>query len=163
MCRATEFEILPVCRNEGLGVIPWRPLRGGWLSGRYRRGMKSPVEGSRVDRAEKQGWSESWGRYNNEATWKLIDELLAVSQQAGKTPAQTALRWLLQNPAVTAPILGARSMEQLNDNLGSVGWQLSDEHVGRLDAASALPVSYPYDDAAEQQQRAGRVEKSARS
>jgi len=58
---------------------------------------------------------------------------------------------------VTAPILGARSMEQLNDNLGSIGWRLSDEHVRRLEAASALPVSYPYDDAAEQQQRAGRA------
>ena len=157
MCRATEFEILPVCANEGLGVIPWSPLRGGWLSGRYRRGMKSPVEGSRVAVAEKLGWSESWSRYNNEATWKTIDELFAVAEQAGKTPAQTALRWLLQNPAVTAPIVGAHSMEQLNDNLGSVGWSLSDEQVRRLEAASALPVSYPYDDAAEQQQRGGRA------
>ena len=162
MCRATEFEILPVCRNEGLGVIPWSPLRGGWLSGRYRRGMKSPEQGSRVDLAEKQGWSESWSRYNNEATWKTIDELFAVSKAAGRTPAQTALRWLLQNPAVTAPILGARSMAQLDDNLGCVGWQLSGEHMRRLDAASALAVSYPYDDAAEQQQRAGRAEMPAR-
>jgi aryl-alcohol dehydrogenase-like predicted oxidoreductase len=157
LCRATEFEILPVCRNEGLGVIPWSPLRGGWLSGRYRRGMKSPVEGSRVAMAEKQGWSEAWSKYNNEATWKTIDELFAVAEQAGKTPAQTALRWLLQNPAVTAPIVGARSMGQLNDNLGSIGWSLSGELVRRLETASALPVSYPYDDAAEQQQRAGRA------
>ncbi len=163
MCRATEYEILPVCRTEGVGVIPWSPLRGGWLSGRYRRGMKGPAEGSRVAVAEKQGWSESWARYNNEATWKTIDELLAVAEQAGRTPAQTALRWLLQNPVVTAPILGARSMEQLNDNLGSIGWVLSGEQMRRLDAASALPVSYPYDDAAEQQQRAGRAEKPARS
>ena len=125
--------------------------------------MKGPAEGSRVAVAEKQGWSESWARYNNEATWKTIDELLAVAEQAGKTPAQTALRWLLQNPVVTAPILGARSMEQLNDNLGSIGWVLSGEQMRRLDAGSALPVSYPYDDAAEQQQRAGRAEKPARS
>ncbi len=157
MCRATEYELIPLCRAEGLGVMPWSPLRGGWLSGRYRRGMDKPPEGSRVAMAEKMGWSENWSRYNNEHTWKLIDELVSVARAVGKTPGQTALRWVMQRPGVTAPIIGARSPAQLAENLGTTGWALNAEHVGCLDAASATVVSYPYDDAAEKQQRAGRA------
>ncbi len=157
LCRATEYEIVPVCLQEGLGVIPWSPLRGGWLSGKFRRGMSEPPAETRIAIAEKMGWGESWSRYNTEHTWELIDEVFAVAKQAGKTPAQTAIRWLLQKPGVTAPILGARSMEQLEDNLGASSFELSDEQMRRLDRASAMPVTYPYDEAAEQQQRAGRL------
>ena len=58
-----------MCQNEGLGIIPWSPLRGGWLSGRYQRGMQAPPQGSRVEEAGQMGWSESWDKYNNEHTW----------------------------------------------------------------------------------------------
>ncbi len=143
--RYTEWELIPVCINEGLGVIPWSPLRGGWLTGKYRRGMEKPPEGTRVDLAERQGWSESWSRYNTERTWRVIDELLAVAEEVGKTPAQVALNWLLQRPGVTAPIIGARNMEQLEDNLGASGWALSEEHMERLNEVSAVEVPYPYD------------------
>ncbi|NOZ29869.1 MAG: aldo/keto reductase [Chloroflexi bacterium] len=143
--RYTEWELIPVCINEGLGVIPWSPLRGGWLTGKYRRGMEKPPEGTRVDLAERQGWSESWSRYNTERTWRVIDELLAVAEEVGKTPAQVALNWLLQRPGVTAPIIGARNMEQLEDNLGASGWALSEEHMKRLNEVSAVEVPYPYD------------------
>jgi aryl-alcohol dehydrogenase-like predicted oxidoreductase len=159
LSRATEFELLPLAAAEGLGVIPWSPLRGGWLSGKYRRGMSAPPPDTRVAVAEQQGWSESWSRYNNEYTWRVIDELVAVASEIGKTPAQVAINWLLSRPVVTAPIIGARSLAQLEENLGAAGWDLPAEAVARLDQASALAVTYPYDAAAENQQRAGREDR----
>ena len=143
--RSAEWELLPVCANEGLGVIPWSPLRGGWLSGKYRRGMAAPLEGTRIWEAERHGWSESWSRYNNERTWSVLDTLFAVADEVKKTPAQVALRWLLQRPGVTAPIIGARTIEQLEDNLGAVGWELSQEQMERLNQVSAVQLPYPYD------------------
>ncbi len=157
LCRATEFELIPLCLSERLAVLPWSPLRGGWLSGKLSRGMAEPPEDTRIRIADKMGWSETWSRYNNDFTWKLIDELLLVARERGKSAAQSAIRWLLQKPGVTAPIVGARSLAQLEENLGASGWTLSDEEMRRLDAASEMPVSYPYDEAAERQQRAGRA------
>jgi aryl-alcohol dehydrogenase-like predicted oxidoreductase len=145
LCRSTEWELLPVCQNEGLGVIPWSPLRGGWLSGKYRRGMTEPPTGTRVAIAEEQGWSESWSAYNNERTWRLLDVLFAVAEEAGKSPAQVAINWLLRQPGVTAPIIGARSVEQLETNLASAGWQLGEQALERLDRASAIETPYPYE------------------
>jgi aryl-alcohol dehydrogenase-like predicted oxidoreductase len=145
LCRSTEWELVPVCLNEGLGVIPWSPLRGGWLSGKYRRGMAAPPAGTRVEIAEEQGWGESWSAYNNESTWRVIDALLAVADHAGKTPAQVALNWLLLQMGVTAPIIGARTIEQLEANLGASGWALSDAQAQQLNQASASPLPYPYE------------------
>ncbi len=143
--RQIELDLLPVCRNEGVGVIPWSPLRGGWLSGKYRRGMAAPPEGTRVEAAEKGGWSESWSAYNNERTWSVLDALFAVAAEAGKTPAQTALNWLLGRPGVTAPIIGARTVEQLEQNLGASGWSLTGDQQARLNQASELPLPhYPH-------------------
>ncbi len=144
LARSTEWELIPVCQNEGLGVICWSPLRGGWLSGKYRRGMEAPPVGSRVQIAEEKGWSESWSAYNNEHTWGVIDALVELSDQVGKRPAQVAINWLLQRPGVTAPIIGARTMEQLDQNLGSVGWSLDEEQMFRLNAASETHSPYPY-------------------
>jgi magnesium transporter len=119
--RSTEWELIPACQNEGLGVIPWSPLRGGWLSGKFRRGMTAPPDDTRVKQAEEMGWSESWSAYNTERTWSVLDELFAVADETSKSPAQVALNWLLQRPGVTAPIIGARNMEQLDRNLGASG------------------------------------------
>jgi aryl-alcohol dehydrogenase-like predicted oxidoreductase len=143
--RSTEWELLPVCQNEGLGVIPWSPLRGGWLSGKYRRGMSAPPEGTRIESAEKQGWSESWAAYGNERTWSVLDALFAVAEETGKAPAQVAINWLLQRPGVTAPIIGARTLEQLESNLGAAGWALSQEQMARLTQVSQQSLPYPYD------------------
>lgn len=143
--REIEWELVEVCRNEGLGIIPWSPLRGGWLSGKYRRGMQAPPEGTRIEKAEQMGWSEGWSTYANDHTWAVIDELLAVAGETGKTPAQVALNWLLNKPGVTAPIIGARNMEQLNNNLDASGWTLNADQMGRLDKVSAKPLPYPYD------------------
>lgn len=145
LCRSTEWELMPVVLNEGLGVIPWSPLRGGWLSGKFHRGMDAPLAGSRIERAEKEGWGESWSAYNNEDTWRVIDALFEVAEETGKKPAQVAINWLLQRPGVTAPIIGTRTMAQLEDNLGAVGWNLSPEYVDKLNQASALKPPYPYD------------------
>ena len=142
--RSIEWELLPVCQNEGVGVICWSPLRGGWLSGRYRHGMAAPPEGSRVETAEKQGWSEAWSTYNNEHTWRVIDELFAVVEEVGKTPPQVALNWLLRRPGVTAPILGVRTLAHLEDNLGASGWSLSEEQMNRLNTISEQRLPYPY-------------------
>jgi aryl-alcohol dehydrogenase-like predicted oxidoreductase len=142
--RGIEWEVLPVCLNEGLGVIPWSPLRGGWLSGKYHRGMQQPPQGSRVETAEQKGWSEAWSAYANERTWTLLDTLFAVAAESGKHPAQVAINWLLRKPGVTAPIIGARSLPQLENNLGAAGWTLSPEQLARLDQASHPGLPYPY-------------------
>jgi aryl-alcohol dehydrogenase-like predicted oxidoreductase len=154
--RSFEWELLPVCESEGVGVIPWSPLRGGWLSGKYRRGMAGPPPDTRIDEAEKKGWSESWALYANERTWQVIDALLAVAAEVEKTPAQVALNWLLQKRTVTAPIIGARTMAHLEDNLGASGWSLTSEQVTRLDQASDQPLPYPYESLAQQRANRGR-------
>jgi aryl-alcohol dehydrogenase-like predicted oxidoreductase len=145
LCRSTEWELIPVALREGLAVLPWSPLRGGWLSGKYRRGMERPPQGTRVEIAAQKGWGESWPNLANEHTWSVIDALLEVSEEAGRTPAQVAVRWLLQRPGVTAPILGARTMAQLEDNLGALGWSLSEAQMTKLTSASDVTLPYPYD------------------
>jgi len=144
--RYIEWDLLPVCQNEGVGVICWSPLRGGWLSGRYRPGMTAPPDDSRVKAAEERGWSESWSAYNTKRTWDVLEALLAVAEEVGKTAAQVALNWLLQQPGVTAPIIGVRTMEHLKDNLGATGWALDDDQMTRLNQASELPPPrYPHE------------------
>jgi aryl-alcohol dehydrogenase-like predicted oxidoreductase len=144
LVRSMEWELTDVCLNEGLGMIPWSPLRGGWLSGRYRRGMAAPPAESRVEIASKMGWGESWENYNNETTWKILDVFLAVANEINRPPAQVALRWLLQRPEVTAPIIGARTLDQLKDNLGAVGWMLDNDHLRQLTEISDPGKPYPY-------------------
>lgn len=153
LCRSTEWEVLPVCQNEGLAVIPWSPLRGGWLSGKFRRGMMEPPEGTRVKVAEEKGWGETWSAYNNEHTWSVLDTLLAIAKEVGKTPAQVAIRWLMQRPGVTVPIIGARTMKQLEDNLGACAWSLGEKDMARLNQISKLSLSYPYDFVARTQRK----------
>lgn len=143
--RDIEHELVPVCEHEGLGLLCWSPLRGGWLTGKYRRDMQTPPSGTRVKKAEEQGWSESWQAYTTERTWKIVDELLAIAEQLGKSPAQVALNWLLQRPAGTCPIIGARTLEQLEDNLGAKGWSLERDAMDRLNGVSACQPGYPYD------------------
>lgn len=143
--RTIEWELAPVCQNEGVGIIPWSPLRGGWLTGKYHRDMETLPEGTRVDDATKFGWGESWDAYDTERTWVIIEELLAVAEETGKTPAQVALRWVMQRPGVTAPIIGTRTMAQLESNLDACGWTLSDEHMARLTEISDPGLPYPHD------------------
>jgi aryl-alcohol dehydrogenase-like predicted oxidoreductase len=142
--RSLEWEIVELCQTEGLGIIPWSPLRGGWLAGKVRRGMDAPPPGTRIAKAEDDEWTERWSAYNNERTWRVLDELFAVAAETGKTPAQVALSWVKDQPGVVAPIIGARRLDQLEDNLGAVGWSLTPEQRQRLSDVSHMEGPYPY-------------------
>jgi aryl-alcohol dehydrogenase-like predicted oxidoreductase len=139
-----EWGLVDVCLNEGIAINPYSPLRGGWLTGKYHRGMEAPPKGTRVDPDADLARTETWEKYNKERTWRVIDELTAVAEEANKTPAQVAINWLLQRPGVAVPIIGARNVTQLRKNLGAIGWSLSEAHVARLDQASEIEIPYPY-------------------
>jgi aryl-alcohol dehydrogenase-like predicted oxidoreductase len=143
--REAEWELLPLCREAGMGVIPWSPLRGGWLSGKYTRDMAGAPDGTRIAEAAAQGWGERWDRYDTERTWAVLDELRAVADEAGRHPAQVALNWLLHRPGVTAPIIGARNLEQLEVNLGATDWDLDPALADRLTGAGERRLPYPHD------------------
>ncbi|GAA0803358.1 aldo/keto reductase [Spirilliplanes yamanashiensis] len=143
--RETEWELLPLARENGLGVLPWSPLRGGWLTGKYTRDMTSAPAGTRIDAAEAEGWGERWAEYATERTWTVLDALHAVAGEAGRPPAQVALNWLLQRDGVTAPIIGARNLEQLDANLAATDWDLDPALAERLTAASDQKLPYPHD------------------
>ncbi|WP_405499560.1 aldo/keto reductase [Streptomyces niveus] len=140
LAREVEWELLPQSEAAGVGVIPYSPLQGGWLTGKYRRGMTSVPPGSR----ESHGDGESWRGRDNEETWRVVETVQEIAAESDRTPSQVALRWLLDRPGVTAPIIGARTLEQLKDNLGAVGWELTAAQTTRLDEASARPLPYPY-------------------
>jgi len=140
--RNIEREVLPACREEGLGVIPWGPLGGGFLSGKYRRG-EEPPEDSRIAEVP-DDFEESWTRRNVERNWRTLDVVGEISEETGKSYAQISLNWLLRQEGITAPIVGARRVEQLEDNLGAAGWELSPEQVARLSEVSAIEDVYPY-------------------
>ena len=115
---------------------------GGFLSGKYRRG-ENPPEGSRIAGASDE-WEEAWEKRAVERNWRTLDAIGEIAQETGKSYAQISLNWLIRQPGVTAPILGARRLDQIEDNLGAAGWELSEEQVSRLSEASALPDVYPY-------------------
>jgi aryl-alcohol dehydrogenase-like predicted oxidoreductase len=140
--RNIEREILPICLEEGLGVIPWSPLGGGFLSGKYRRDKELP-EGSRISEAV-ESMEEHWDRRATERNWATLDVVGRISEETGRSYAQISLNWLIRQGAVTAPIIGARTLEQLEDNIGASGWKLTGEQVEELSKASSLDDVYPY-------------------
>jgi len=140
--RNIEREILPVCLEESLGVIPWSPLGGGFLSGKYRRDQEPP-QGSRISEAV-ESMEEYWDRRATERNWRVLEVVGRISEETGKSYAQIALNWLLRQEGVTVPIIGARTMHQLEDNLGASGWELDEGQVAELSEASALEDVYPY-------------------
>lgn len=145
LTRATEWEVLPVAINEGIGVIPWSPLKGGWLSGKYYRGMEGPPAGSRVEQAEKEGWFEKWANMDNEHTWTVLDALHAASKETGRHAVEVSLRWLLDRPGVTAPIIGVRTVDHLETAIRTLEWEMDPGVRESLDQASTPPAMYPYD------------------
>ena len=152
--RATEFELIPLCVAEQIAVLPWSPLASGVLSGKYRAGVRSPPAGSRIADAEDPEFYA--GRFDNERTNRIVRAVEQVARESGRPMSQVALNWLLHQAAVTAPILGARTVEQLTENLGAVDWSLSEAQMETLSRASDLEVTYPYDKRAEEQQRRDR-------
>ena len=139
VCRSIEREHLPLCREEGIGVIPWSPLGGGMLTGKFRKGAPPPA-GTRaaVDPNNRE-------RFAAERNLEIAEAVIAVAKRIGRTPGQVALAWVVQQPGVTAPIFGARTLEQLEDNLGAADLALDGEALRALDAVSALELVYPYD------------------
>lgn len=137
--RELEREHVPVCRRHGLGILAWSPLAGGFLTGKYRRG-EEPPQGARLEK-----WKDRFRSFDNERNWRILDALDAVSREIGATPAQVALAWLLRKPAVTSVIFGARSIDQLEDNLKAAQLRMPDDMVRTLDEASAFELGYPYD------------------
>jgi aryl-alcohol dehydrogenase-like predicted oxidoreductase len=139
--RSIELEILPFCRAAGLGVIPWGPLGAGFLTGRYSRDSEPPP-GSRLAEAG-QTVEEARSRRAIERNFKVVDEAFAVAQEVDATVPQVALAWLLGTPGVTAPIVGPRTLGQLEDLLGAAGVRLSDEQRARLESHAPPPEVYP--------------------
>ena len=136
--RDYEWELLPLAAAEGVGAIVWSPLGWGRLTGRIRRDRPVP-QGSRLHATAQYG-----PRVDDERLYDVVDALAAVAGDTGRSIPQVAINWLLRRPTVASVIVGARTEEQLHDNLGAVGWELTDEHVRLLDAASHTPAPYPY-------------------
>lgn len=130
--RTVEHELIPMAREMGMGVTPWSPLKGGLLTGKYRRGKDAPAEG--------RGAS---GRQIDDRTYDLIETLVAVADEVGCSPAQAALAWVQQRPGVASSIIGARTMAQLEDNLAGLAVALTDQHLQRLNEASTPPAIFP--------------------
>ncbi|GII21731.1 aldo/keto reductase [Planosporangium mesophilum] len=143
LARDIEWELIPVCRNENIGVLPWSPLAGGWLTGKYRRDA-APTGATRLGENPRRGM-EAYDRRNTERTWRVLDALHAIADRRGVSTAVVALAWLVDRPAVTSVILGARTLEQLDDNLAAAGVHLTADEIRALDEASRPEVSdYPY-------------------
>jgi aryl-alcohol dehydrogenase-like predicted oxidoreductase len=143
LAREIEWELVPVCLEHRLSIIPWGPLGQGWLSGKYRRDA-APTGATRLGEDPNRG-VESYSRRNVERTWRIVEAVEAIASELGVPPARVALRWLADRPAVTAPLLGARTAEQIADNLQAAELNLSDEQRSRLDEVSApLTPDYPY-------------------
>src|SRR3954451_7497797 len=144
LVREIEWEIVPAAEANGLGLLPWSPLGGGWLTGKYRQGER-PTGATRLGENPDRGM-EAYGRRSPvQRTWDVVDAVRTRAEGRGRSMAQVALSWLVVRPAVTSVILGARTLEQLDDNLGAAGLHLSEEETARLDAASdPAPADYPY-------------------
>ncbi len=145
--REYEHELMPLGLDQGLGAIVWSPLGWGRLTGKIRRGQPLP-ETSRLHKTAQAG-----PQVDDEYVYTVVDALLAIAEETGKSVAQIALNWLLQRPTVSSVIVGARNEEQLRQNLGAIGWNLTADQMKRLDAASARPAPYPYWHQAQFQER----------
>ena len=136
--RDYEEELMPLGIDQNLGLMVWSPLGWGRLTGKIRRGVQ-PKEGRIA-----QGGGDMGPQVPDEYLYKVVDALDKVAAETGKTVAQVALNWLLQRPTVCNLVIGARNEEQLKQNLGAVGWNLTKAQIASLDTASELPPPYPY-------------------
>jgi aryl-alcohol dehydrogenase-like predicted oxidoreductase len=140
--RSIELDALQFCRAAGLGVLPWGPLGAGFLTGRYHAG-DAPPKGTRVGDAVGSSYEEAWERRATDTTWAAIAACEEVAGELGATIPQVAIAWLLHQPGVTAPILGPRTLEHLEDLLGAAELRLGDDQLKRLSAAAPPPRRYP--------------------
>jgi aryl-alcohol dehydrogenase-like predicted oxidoreductase len=144
LVRDLEFELVDVCRNERIGILPWSPLAGGWLSGKYTRD-REPTGATRLGEDPGRGMEAYAPRNAQERTWQILDAVREVADGRSVSMAQVALAWVADRPAVTSVILGARTVEQLDDNLAAAGLHLSEQETALLDGVSApIVADYPY-------------------
>lgn len=141
--RTIEHELLPYCLDTGVSSQAWSPLGGGWLTGKYQRDQR-PQGSTRLGEDPDRG-VEAYDKRNTDRTWAIVDTVTAVASDHGCSPGQVAIAWLLTRPTVASVLLGARTIEQLDDNLGAADVDLGSEDIDRLTAVSApgLP-DYPY-------------------
>jgi aryl-alcohol dehydrogenase-like predicted oxidoreductase len=137
--RDLEREHVSLCREFGLGILPWSPLAAGFLSGKFEKG-KPPPAGTRLDK-----WQERLAGFDTPRNWRILDATRQLAAEKNTSPTAIALAWLIRKPQVTSVIFGARTLEQLEDNLKAAELALSPEDMKRLDAASAFELGYPYD------------------
>ncbi len=135
--REMDREMMSLCLEENVGVIPWAPLGGGFLTGRYDR---TEPENGRL--TAKTGES-SWHLRATDKNFAILDTVIQTAKELGKTPAQVSLNWLLQQKGITSPIFGASTLEQFEDNIRAAGWTMPHELWSVLDEASTLPSEYP--------------------
>jgi aryl-alcohol dehydrogenase-like predicted oxidoreductase len=142
--RTVERDLIPMAKEMGLGVIPWSPLGSGVLSGKYSRADLDVGEGSASAAGTRKNVAAANGSLT-EAGLRIADTVKAVAAELGTSPSRVAIAWTLLNPAVTAPILGVRTLGQLEDDLGALELVLSAEHQARLEAASRIELGFPHD------------------
>jgi aryl-alcohol dehydrogenase-like predicted oxidoreductase len=141
--REIEWEIVPAVQDAGMGMLPWSPLGGGWLSGKYKRDER-PSGATRLGEDPERGM-EAWDRRGTERTWNIIDAVQKIAEDRDVSMAEVALAWVTDRPAVTSTILGARTTEQLETNLRAADLHLTAEEAAALDQASDLHATdYPY-------------------
>jgi aryl-alcohol dehydrogenase-like predicted oxidoreductase len=138
--RDYEWELMPLGLDQKVGAVVWSPLGWGRLTGKVRRNQPLPE----TSRLQSKTVVDIGPPVDDEYIYKVVDALDEVAKETGKTVPQVALNWLLQRPTVATVIIGARNEEQLRQNLGAVGWNLTKEQVAKLDAASATTMTYPY-------------------
>jgi aryl-alcohol dehydrogenase-like predicted oxidoreductase len=136
--REYEWELMPLGLDQGVGMMVWSPLGWGRLTGKIRRNQ--PIAEGRI----KSGGAEGGPEVPIEHVYNVVDALDEIARETGKTVAQVALNWLIQRPTVCNLVIGARNEEQLRQNLGAVGWNLTQAQVAKLDAKSAQKPIYPY-------------------
>jgi aryl-alcohol dehydrogenase-like predicted oxidoreductase len=136
--RDYEWELMPLAIDQKIGTVVWSPLGWGRLTGKIRRNQPPP-ETSRLPKT-----AESGPPVTDEHVYRVVDAIDEIAKETGKSVPQIALNWLTQRPTITSVIVGARNEEQLRQNLGAVGWQLTSEQIAKLDAASAVTLPYPY-------------------
>lgn len=141
LVRSPEWELLPMCQQEGIGTLAWSPLSGGWLTGKYRRDQRPPAD-SRVGRGDR--WDDSADQRGTEQAYDIVEELLKISREISKPVTQISLNWMIAQERVTAPLIGARTVEQLEQNLDAATWELEEQYIDRLNAVSAIPLPSPY-------------------
>jgi aryl-alcohol dehydrogenase-like predicted oxidoreductase len=144
LAREIEWEIVPACEHLGIGLLPWSPLGGGWLTGKYRAGQR-PEGATRLGENPSRGVEAYDARAARAQTWSVLDALERIASLRDASVAQVALAWVHDRPAVSSVILGARTVTQLRDNLDAAGLHLTEDETRRLDEASEPACDdYPY-------------------